>query len=116
MDIEIDTGKQIVFAEIDDSAAARDFADLLPLTLALEDYASTEKIGFLPRKLNLDGAPPGTKPEVGSIAYYAPWGNLAIFYRDFKYSTGLVPLGRITSEISELQTNGELKVTIRLAK
>lgn len=24
------------------------------------------------------------------ITYYAPWGNLAIFYRDFGYSAGLV--------------------------
>jgi hypothetical protein len=32
---------------------------------------------------------------VGDITYYAPWGNLAIFYRDFGYSPGLVRLGHI---------------------
>ncbi|GAA4730631.1 hypothetical protein GCM10023216_23110 [Isoptericola chiayiensis] len=25
--------------------------------------------------------------------YYAPWGNLAIFYRDFGHAPGLVRLG-----------------------
>jgi hypothetical protein len=40
---------------------------------------SIEKIGDLPKKLSTDGAPTGSNPNVGDIAYYAPLGNLAIF-------------------------------------
>jgi len=48
---------------------------------------------------------------VGDITYYAPWGNLAIFYRDFDYSRGLVRLGRIDSGIEALAaTSGEVTV------
>ena len=57
-------------------------------------------------------APAGVDPSVGDIAYYAPWGNLAIFYKDFGYSRGLIGLGRIDSGIEALRVPGSLKVTI----
>ncbi len=40
-----------VTATLNDSPSARDFVAILPLTLELEDYASTEKIAYLPSKL-----------------------------------------------------------------
>lgn len=95
MQIRIRAGDKTITAQLEDSAAARDFAALLPINLMLKDYASTEKIADLPRKLSTEGSPPGTDPMVGDITYYAPWGNLAIYYRDFSYSRGLVRLGRI---------------------
>lgn len=95
VEIRIRAGETTLMARLDDSAAARDFAAMLPLRLTLKDYASTEKIADLPRKLSTGDAPAGVDPEVGDIAYYAPWGNLAIYYRDFGYSRGLVRLGRI---------------------
>ena len=36
---------------------------------------------------------------VGDIAYYAPWGNLTIFYKRFKYSRGLAKLGTLDSSV-----------------
>ena len=95
--IRVRAGATTLTARLEDSAAARDFAALLPLQLTLKDYASTEKIANLPRKLSTEGAPDGVDPDVGDIAYYAPWGNLAVYYRDFGYSRGLVRLGRIES-------------------
>jgi hypothetical protein len=46
-----------VTATLEDNATARDFASLLPLKLTLKDYASTEKISDLPRRLSTEGAP-----------------------------------------------------------
>lgn len=99
-------------ATLTNSATTRDFVALLPLTLKLDDYASTEKIAFLPKKLSTQGAPAGIDPDVGDITYYAPWGNLAIFYRDFGYSTGLIKLGRFDAGIEALEVRGSLNVTI----
>lgn len=82
---------------LEDNAASRDLLSMLPLTLTFEDYNGTEKIAYPPRKLNLEDAPDSCDPDQGSFAYYAPWGNLAIFYRDFRESRGLVPLGNIVS-------------------
>jgi hypothetical protein len=49
---------------------------------------------------------------VGDVAYYAPWGNLAIFYKEFRYSKGLIRLGRIDAGVEALNVPGPLKVTI----
>lgn len=104
MQIRIRAGERILTARLEDSAAARDFAALLPIELRLKDYASTEKIADLPRQLSTEGAPSGTDPAVGDIAYYAPWGNLAIYYRDFGYSRGLIRLGRIEGSAEALSS------------
>ena len=89
-------------AVLDDHAAARDFYAMLPLSLPLEDFNGTEKISDLPRRLSRSGAPDGFTPAAGDLAWYAPWGNLAIFYRDFSWSRGLIRLGRITSGLPAL--------------
>lgn len=99
-------------AALENSATARDFATLLPLTLTLKDYASTEKISDLPRRLSEEGAPAGIDPSIGDIAYYAPWGNLAIYYRDFAYSKGLIKLGTIVSGLEALNQPGSLSAMI----
>ena len=87
---------------LEDHSAARSLLAQLPLTLAFEDYNGTEKIAYLPEALDLSDGPDGCDPEVGTLAYYAPWGNLCIFYRDFRYSDGLVPLGRLEGETEGL--------------
>jgi hypothetical protein len=102
MQIRIGAGARTIAARLEDSAAARDFAALLPIELTLKDYASTEKIADLPRKLSTQGAPAGADPAAGDIAYYAPWGNLTIYYRDFGYSRGLMRLGRIEGGVEAL--------------
>src|SRR2546425_10848980 len=117
MKIRIDIDGATVMATLDNnSQAAKDFIALLPLTLTLNDYNATEKISDLPRRLSTKDAPPGFDPSVGDIAYYAPWGNLAIFYKDFGYSSGLVKLGTIDSGLDRLNAPGSLRATIELAK
>ena len=67
-------------------------------------------------RLSTTGAAHGVDPDGRDIAYYAPWGNLAIFYRDFGYSSGLVKLGSIDSGIQEVAAmSGDFTVTIELA-
>ena len=95
-------GDAEAIAALDDHPASHDFISMLPLTLSFDDYNGTEKISYPPRKLKIQGSPDSCAPEAGSVAYYAPWGNLAIFYRDFRHSNGLVPLGRITSGMEKL--------------
>ena len=116
MKIRIKLDNKTLTARLADNATSRDFVSLLPLSLTLTNYASTEKISYLPRKLSTAGAPAGCDPDVGDITYYAPWGNLAIFYKDFGYSDGLIKLGEIDGDAGALNTSGELKATIELIK
>lgn len=110
--IRLTINGQSLTATLVDSSTTRDFVALLPLTLTLDDYASTEKIAYLPRKLSTQGAPAGIDPDVGDITYYAPWGNLAIFYRDFGHSTGLIRLGHFEDGMEALQVSGSMNATI----
>jgi hypothetical protein len=112
MKVRLTINGKAIAATLLDNATARDFLSLLPMTLTFEDYAATEKISYLPKKLSTAGAPAGSDPSVGDISYYAPWGNLAIFYKDFDYSKGLIQLGRIDSGIEALSVRAPLKVTI----
>jgi hypothetical protein len=113
MNITLSFNDTQLTATLVDSETTQDFLSLLPLTLTLSDYRETEKISDLPRRLSTAGAPKGLDPEMGDITYYAPWGNLAIFYRDFDYSLGLVKLGRIDSGIEELaDSSGDLVITV----
>jgi hypothetical protein len=116
MKIRLKVGDTVLTATLIDGATTRDFASLLPLTLTLEDYAGTEKISDLPKRLSTENAPSGSDPSVGDITYYAPWGNLAIFYRDSGYASGLVILGKIDSGIEAFNVAGSVKVTVELIK
>jgi hypothetical protein len=116
MKIRLKVGDTVLTAALIDSATTRDLISLLPLALTLEDYAGTEKISNLPKRLSTENAPSGSDPSVGDITYYAPWGNLAIFYKDFGYSRGLVILGKIDSGMEAFRVPGSVKVTIELIK
>lgn len=112
MTILIEVDGTMLTATLGDGEAWRDFASLLPLALMLEDYASTEQIAQLPRKLSTAGEPAGTNAAVGDFSYYAPWGNLVLFYRPARYAEWLVRLGRIESGVGTLRRSGPLNVKI----
>lgn len=109
-------GEQAIVV-LDDHPAVRDFLSMLPLTVTFDDYNEVEKIGYLPRKLHTEGSPSSCNPSVATFAYYAPWGNLSVFYRDFRHSEGLVPLGRVTLGMDRLaRMQGDFTVRLEAVK
>ena len=102
----------IATATLDDNETARQFAAALPLNLHFKDYASTEKIADLPSALTTQGSPDGYTPVAGDISYYAPWGNLAIFHQNFKFSNGLIRLGRLTTGLEAMRRTGPMSVLV----
>jgi hypothetical protein len=114
--IRIDVQGTPVVVALDDNQAVRDFAAMLPLVLTMKDYAATEKVADLPRRLSTAGSPAAITPRAGDVAYYAPWGNLAIFYKDGIHSPGLVRLGGIGESVELFRRSGPLQVTITLAE
>ncbi|ADG72582.1 cyclophilin-like fold protein [Brachyspira murdochii] len=107
-----------VYALITNSNAGNDFLSLLPMNLKIEDFNGTEKISYLSKKLNTQNEPDGITPKAGDITYYAPWGNLAIFYKNFRYSNNLIYLGRFEniSDISKLSNiKGYFEIRIEKA-
>jgi len=112
--IKIIMDNEEVIVKMYDNPTSKDFLRLLPLSLKFRDYAGTEKISNLPKRLSTEDAPSGCKPSVGDFTYYSPWGNLAIFYRDFEFANGLIKLGKIESGIEKLSSmKGDFTVTIQ---
>ncbi|MEU5169657.1 MULTISPECIES: cyclophilin-like fold protein [Streptomyces] len=114
MDIRVTIDGRRVDASLNGSPAARDLASLLPLTLDLEDFHGTERVADPPRKLTTEDAPEPAAAKVGDIAYFAPWGNLAVFYKDGPAaSADLLILGHIDADADQL--SGADRITIETA-
>ncbi|PGO22316.1 hypothetical protein CN984_26650 [Bacillus cereus] len=101
--VKLKFANEEVMVRMEDTPVAQDFLSLLPMKFTIEDYAGTEKVSYLPRKLSTENAPKGIEAKRGDFNYYAPWGNLAIFYEDFRFSNGLIKLGTIESGIEKLE-------------
>jgi hypothetical protein len=112
--IKITSAGKAWIAVMENNPTTTDFLSLLPLSLTLEDYNRTEKISDLPKRLSLDNAPTGYKPAAGDITMYAPWGNLAIFYKPFSYANGLILLGKIESNAEAFSVSGAIEVTVEV--
>ena len=115
MRLQIHFNGQSMTATLNDNPSARDFVSMLPLDSIIEDYSTNEKIVYLPRKLTEEGSGPFGNEAPGDLCYYAPWGNLALFYADYRYSSGLIRLGRL-DDIGPLMARGKFKVNIERAR
>ena len=92
---------------LNDSKAADNMYNMLPLQLSFRDFNRTEKIAYPPQPVHAGLRPEGHQPGRGDLCVYAPWGNLCIFYRDYSESADLFYLGRVEKgmELLEKQEN-----------
>ncbi|MBJ9721306.1 hypothetical protein I5515_05770 [Acinetobacter calcoaceticus] len=116
--IDIDETQQPLFATLRMTPTVEDFIKQLPLTLTLKDYDSTEKIANLPNKLTMQNAPLGYAGKAGDLTYYAPWGNLAFFYKNSHvgYANGLIFLGKLDAIPQQFKQNRPIKISISQVK
>lgn len=108
--------RHAVTATLYDNPSARDFASMLALDLKIEDYSNNEKIAYLPRKLTEEASGPFGNERPGDVGYYAPMGNIVLYYAAYRYSRGLIRLGRIDGSIEPLLTRGEFPLRIERAE
>ena len=96
---------------LNDSQEAKEFLKQLPQELKFEDYGAFERIAYLTKKLAPAGPANGFTPLTGDLTYYAPWGNLAVFIKDFRPSTGLYSLGTLSPEaLKAIKESGSRKI------
>lgn len=109
-------GKNVTIALAENAATQRLIAQL-PAELEFKDFNNTEKITYLPNKISVDGAPKGHAPKAGDMCIYVPWGNICIFYHDYKYTGDFVYLGHVESGLDTLSTQqSDFKVNLSVAK
>lgn len=107
MKLQVTIGETVQTATLADNSTAKDFISLLPLTVKLDDYAGSEKIFYPERKLSTKGAG-SINAVAGDITYYFPWGNVAIFYKDFGNSNSLIRIAKFDSNIDVLKGKGSI--------
>jgi len=98
-----------------DTATARDFASLLPVTVTVHDLGGREKAGTLPRALTSgDGQ---SSYRAGQIGYWPPSHDLAVYYHEDGFripSPGIVMIGEIESgldTISSARDDATVRIT-----
>ena len=103
-------GKTIIF-QLNNSNAAKELYIQLPLKINVENYSDNEKIFYPPQKLSTNNTPKANAKN-GTLAYYAPWGNVVIFYKDFGTANGLYEIGNILSGKEHIENiSGTIEVT-----
>src|SRR5258707_6315821 len=109
--VRITIGNRSIEASLADSEAARDFASLLPITLPMNDLFRREKFAHLPRAISEQGK--RTRDfAVGTIGYWPPGPDVAIFYRQDGEripDPGLIVLGKIKAGLQALHVPGALR-------
>lgn len=114
MRIRLTFADQDFTATLEDNPSARDLVSMLPLDLTASDYSTNEKIAYLPRKLTEEGSGQFGNEAAGDLCYYAPWGNLAMFHGPYRWSRGLIRLGRLDGGPQPLLVRGEHPLRIEV--
>ena len=110
MRVRIEADTQVIVFRLNDSPAAQSFYEQLPLSIWVEDYAGSEKIFYPPDELDVRNTPMAEGPA-GTLAYYEPWGNVAIFYGECGGASGLYELGEAVSGADQIESlTGEIQI------
>ncbi|WP_345974623.1 cyclophilin-like fold protein [Sulfurimonas sp. HSL3-7] len=110
MKISVHANNNTTIFQLNDSQAAKELYAQLPLSIKVENYSHNEKIFYPPKKLSTTGTPLADA-RTGTLAYYAPWGNVVIFYKDFGTANGLYELGHAVSGMEHIKDfSGMIKV------
>lgn len=100
---------QVVYA-LNDSPAAQSLLSQLPLTVEVEDFSTNEKVFYPPQELDTANTPLA-EGGAGTLAYYAPWGDVVLFYDSFSANGSLYGLGEAVSGAEDIsQMTGTITV------
>jgi hypothetical protein len=112
MKISVKSNGNTTVFELNNSQASKDLYGQLPLTIKVENFSNNEKIFYPPKKLNTSDTPQADA-RVGTLAYYAPWGDVVMFYGSFGSAKGLYGLGHAISGSEHIRG---MSGTIRIEK
>lgn len=100
---------QVVY-ELNDSPAAQSLLSQLPLTVEVEDFSTNEKVFYPPQELDTTDTPLA-EGGAGTLVYYAPWGDVVLFYDSFSANGSLYELGEAVSGVENIgQMSGTITV------
>ncbi|MDV3427070.1 MAG: hypothetical protein LIR50_07785 [Bacillota bacterium] len=112
MKISVNAKGNTIIYELNGSQAAKDLYEQLPLSVEIENFSNNEKIFYPLSSLNVSNTPSAAGGDAGTIAYYAPWGDVVMFYGSFSPASGLYELGHTVSGGEYIRSmSGTIKLT-----
>ena len=85
----------------------------LPLSMEVENFSTNEKVFYPPQKLNTQNTPLANA-DIGTLAYYSPWGDVVMFYDYFGKGGQLYELGLAISGQESIELlSGTIVITIK---
>ena len=112
MQISVKSSDYEIIYELNDSQAAKELYSQLPLTLEVEPFSNNEMTFYPPEKLSVNNTPlsDGT---IGSLSYYAPWGDVVMFYAPCSPNGSLYGLGAAISGVDNIsKLSGKITVSV----
>lgn len=113
--LSIQCGDATIVYELNNSPAAKSLLAQLPLTLEVEPYSTNEQTFYPPEKLDTADTPSITSAQVGTLAYFAPWGDVVMFYGEFSGGGGgLYELGQAVDGVDAIRgLSGTITITAK---
>ena len=111
MKIQVQASEVIVVYELNNSSAAKELYEQLPLEVEVENFSTNEKVFYPPNELSTIDTPLADAQR-GTLAYYAPWGDVVMFYDQFGKGNSLYQLGKAVSGKDDIEMlTGTIAVT-----
>ncbi|MBQ9471133.1 MAG: hypothetical protein IJU72_09320 [Bacteroidales bacterium] len=111
MFIAVSDGSRTVVFRLNGTPVARSLYDQLPIEVPVSDYSTNEKVFSPPAPLSTIGGIESDCP-VGTMAYFAPWRNVAMYYGPASRYSGLYIVGEATEGVEHIAAlAGTIRVT-----
>lgn len=107
-------GERRFAVTLHDNATGRAFADLLPLTLEMEELNGNEKKAELPKPLPGAASRPGTIHNGDLLLYRSD--TLVVFYKTFSSPYSYASVGRVDDPAGLAQALGQHNVRLAFSK
>lgn len=112
MQIKISSDEYEIIYQLNDSKAAQELYSQLPLTTNVEPFSNNEMTFYPPDKLDTADTPL-SGGKAGSLSYYAPWGDVVMFYAPCTPNNSLYELGDVVSGKENIEKlAGEITVSV----
>lgn len=92
------------------SSASKSLLDQLPFRTDTVPFSNNEITFYPDKKLDVANTPLADG-EIGILAYYAPWGDVVMFFGEYSRNSSLYELGKIVSDFDDIKNiTGKIEI------
>lgn len=113
MKIRVTNQENTIIYELNNSLAAQNLYNQLPIITEVENYSNNEKIFYPNETLDTTDTPLAKRGGEGVLAYYEPWNDIVMFYDNFSSNSSLYELGKAVEGSNNIKNlSGEITIEV----